>query len=165
MNQCMPRNTNKIKSQPANYSMDYAERNNIKLMIVIRCSAQTRTGMGHLRKPQELNWFLPLIKPLRRTRTLRDPAQTQVWSEQVWWRLRPLSLYGRRLSRTVPAVVLAQLVKIAADCQIFCARLNFHHFLWKSQKSIWLLSVLSLHRKFVHNHNCCPNSAATLLGS
>ncbi len=34
--------------------------------------------------PQELNWFLPLIKPLRRTRTLRDPVQTQVWSEQVW---------------------------------------------------------------------------------
>ncbi len=34
--------------------------------------------------PQELNWFLPLIKPLRRTRSLRDPAQTQVWSEQVW---------------------------------------------------------------------------------
>ncbi len=34
--------------------------------------------------PQELNWFLLLIKPLRRTRSLRDPAQTQVWSEQVW---------------------------------------------------------------------------------
>jgi hypothetical protein len=31
--------------------------------------------------PQELNWFLPLIKPLRRTRTLCDPVQTQVWSE------------------------------------------------------------------------------------
>ncbi len=28
-----------------------------------------------------------------------------------------------------------------------------------------LLSVLSLHRKFVHNHNCCPNSAATLPSS
>ncbi len=34
--------------------------------------------------PQELNWFLPLIKPLRRTRSLPDLAQTQVWSEQVW---------------------------------------------------------------------------------
>ncbi len=48
-----------------------------------RCSAQTRTGIGHLRKPG-----VELIpcrrKPLRRTRTLRDPAQTQVWSEQVW---------------------------------------------------------------------------------
>jgi hypothetical protein len=31
--------------------------------------------------PQELSWFLPLIKPLRRTRTLCDPALTQVWSE------------------------------------------------------------------------------------
>ncbi len=34
--------------------------------------------------PQELNWFLLLIKPLRRTRSLRDPAQTQIWSKQVW---------------------------------------------------------------------------------
>ncbi len=51
---------------------------------------------------------------------------------QVIWGLRPPSLYGQRLSRTVPA----QLVEIAALCQIFCARLNFHHFLWKSQKSI-----------------------------
>ncbi len=25
-----------------------------------------------------------------------------------------------------------------------------------------LLSVLSLHRKFVHNHSCCPNSAVIL---
>ncbi len=31
--------------------------------------------------PQEWNWFLPLIKPLTRTRTLCDPAQTQVLSE------------------------------------------------------------------------------------
>ncbi len=55
---------------------------------------------------------------------------------QVIWRLRLLFFYGRRLSRTVPAVLPARLVKISADCQIFCARLNFHHFLWKIQKSI-----------------------------
>ncbi len=36
---------------------------------------------------------------------------------QVIWRLRPFSFYGRRLSRTVPAVVPARLVKISADCQ------------------------------------------------
>jgi hypothetical protein len=34
--------------------------------------------------PRELNWFLRLIKPLRCTRSLRDPAQTQEGSEQVW---------------------------------------------------------------------------------
>jgi hypothetical protein len=34
--------------------------------------------------PQELNWFLPLIKPLGPMRSLWDLAQTQVWSEQVW---------------------------------------------------------------------------------
>ncbi len=61
---------------------------------------------------------------------------SQVCRPQVIWRLRPLCFYGQRLSRTVPAVAPARLVKISADCQIFCARLNFHHFLWKIQKSI-----------------------------
>ncbi len=42
---------------------------------------RTRPEWGALGNPQELNWFPPLIKPLRRTRTLCDPAQTQVWSE------------------------------------------------------------------------------------
>ncbi len=55
---------------------------------------------------------------------------------QVIWGLRPPSLYGWRLSHTVPAVVPARLVKISALCQNLCARLNFHHFLGKSQKSI-----------------------------
>ncbi len=55
---------------------------------------------------------------------------------QVILRLRPPSLYGRRLSRTVPAVVPAQLVKISAPCQNFCVRLNFHHFQGKIQKTI-----------------------------
>jgi hypothetical protein len=48
------------------------------------CSAQTRTGIGHLRKPPGVELIPCRRKPLRRTRTLRDPAQTQVWSEQVW---------------------------------------------------------------------------------
>ncbi len=43
-----------------------------------------RPEWGTWGNPQELNWFLPLIKPLRRTRSLRDTAQAQVWSEQVW---------------------------------------------------------------------------------
>ncbi len=57
-------------------------------------------------------------------------------SPQVTWRLRPPSLYGRRLSRTVLAVVPARLVKISALCPNICVRLYFHHFLGKSQKSI-----------------------------
>jgi hypothetical protein len=57
-------------------------------------------------------------------------------SPQVTGRLRPPSLYGRHLSRTVPAVVPARLVKISALCQNICVRLYFHHFLGKSQKSI-----------------------------
>ncbi len=57
-------------------------------------------------------------------------------SPQVTWRLRPPSLYGRRLPRTVPAVVPARLDKISALCQNIRSRLYFHHFLGKSQKSI-----------------------------
>ncbi len=57
---------------------------------------------------------------------------SRAFRPQVIWRLRPLCFYGRHLSRTVPA----RLVKISADCQNFCARLNFHHFLGKIQKSI-----------------------------
>ncbi len=48
------------------------------------CSAPTRTGIGHLRKPRGVELIPCHRKPLRRTRTLRHPAQTQVWSEQVW---------------------------------------------------------------------------------
>jgi hypothetical protein len=48
------------------------------------CSAQTRTGIGHLRRPPGVELIPWRRKPLRRTITLRDPAQTQVWSEQVW---------------------------------------------------------------------------------
>jgi hypothetical protein len=47
------------------------------------CSAQTRTGIGHLRKPPGVELIPCHRKPLRHTRTLHDPAQTQVWSEQV----------------------------------------------------------------------------------
>ncbi len=53
------------------------------------------------------------------------------WSEHPG---RPA--YGRRLSRTVPAVVPARLAKISASCPNICGRIYFHHFLGKSQKSI-----------------------------
>ncbi len=48
------------------------------------CLAQTRIGIGHLRKPPGVELIPCRRKLLRRTRTLRDPAQTQVWIEQVW---------------------------------------------------------------------------------
>ncbi len=57
-------------------------------------------------------------------------------SPQVTWALRPPSLYGRRLSRTVPAVVPAWLVKMSAPGPNICGRIYFHHFLGKNQKSI-----------------------------
>ncbi len=49
-----------------------------------KCSAQTRTWIGHLRKPPGVELIPCHRKPLRRTRSLRNLALTQVWSEQVW---------------------------------------------------------------------------------
>jgi hypothetical protein len=46
--------------------------------IYSHCSAQTRPGIGHLRKPPGVELIPCRRKPLRRTRSLRDPAQTQV---------------------------------------------------------------------------------------
>ncbi len=51
----------------------------VTTMLVVRHRPGPEWGAWG--NPQELNWFLPLIKPLRRTRTLCDPTQTQVWSE------------------------------------------------------------------------------------
>ncbi len=55
-------------------------------------------------------------------------------SPQVIWAPRPPSLYGRRLSRTVPVVVPARLAKISASCPNICGRIYFNHFLGKNQK-------------------------------
>ena len=64
----------------------YSKTQNLLVHVEKKATVRHRPGpeWGAWRNPQELNWFLPLIKPLRRTRSLRDPAQTQVWSEQVW---------------------------------------------------------------------------------
>ncbi len=73
---------------------------------------------------------------------------------QVIWRLRPLCFYGRRLSRTVPACCTGTTCQNLCGCQNLCARLGFHHFLWKIKNSIsapkiciWslLLSKFSYH--------------------
>jgi hypothetical protein len=47
---------------------------------------------------------------------------------------RPSSLYGRRLCRTVPAVVPARPAKIFAPCQNIHGREYFHLFPGKNQK-------------------------------
>ncbi len=87
-------------------------------------------------------------------------------SPQVTWALRPPSLYGRRLSRTVPADRLLyrhdlskylRLVQISAGAYIFTISWG------KVKKLSRLISVLPLPRNFVHDHKSCPNLAATLL--
>ena len=56
-------------------------------------------------------------------------------------------------------------------CQNICAlskylRAYIFTISWEKVKNLSrLLSVLSLHRKFVHDHNCCPNSATILTDS
>ncbi len=55
---------------------------------------------------------------------------------QVIWRLRALHFYGRRLSGTVPACCTGTTCQNLCGCQNLCARLGFHHFLWKIQNSI-----------------------------
>ncbi len=86
-------------------------------------------------------------------------------SPQVTRALRPPSLHGRRLSRTVLYRLLyrhnlskyLRLVQISAGAYIFT-------IFWGKVKNLSrLISVLSLPRKFVHDQKSCPNSAATLL--
>ncbi len=84
-------------------------------------------------------------------------------SPQVGSALRPPSLYGRHLCRTVPAVVPARPAKIFAPCQMFAAANISTFFLGKIKNLTQLISVLSLQFKIVHNHKSCPKSAVTLL--
>jgi hypothetical protein len=59
-------------------------------------------------------------------------------------------------------VVPARPVKISAGVQIHAAAQMFTIFCESSKILSRLLSVLSLHRKFVHDHYCCLNSATIL---
>ncbi len=55
-------------------------------------------------------------------------------SPQVGFAPRPPSLYGRRLCRTLPAVVPARPAKIFAPCPYIRDREHFHLFPGKNQK-------------------------------
>ena len=48
------------------------------------CSAQTRTKIGHLRKPPGVEMIPCRRKPLRHTRTLRDRRKCRYEANQVW---------------------------------------------------------------------------------
>jgi hypothetical protein len=167
--------------------------------------------------PRSGIWFLPLIKPLRRMRTLCSPAQTQV-ANQVWMNTTFISQgpqsWGKLAVETIWARQNLQLLTSSksgwrALVQVMLPlvhavlkwlehsgrpaymggvspvlyRLLYRHDLpkylppvqisagtyiftisWGKIKNLSrLVSVLSLHFKFVHNHKSCPNSAATLL--
>jgi hypothetical protein len=105
------------------------------------------------------DFLLVWLKSSRSDPRRYDASQT--CRPQVGAQLRPLCFYERRLSHTVPA----RSVKIHAGVQNLGGRANFHQFLWNLKILSPLLSVLSLHRKFVHDHCCCPNSATILTDS
>ncbi len=88
----------------------------------------------------------------------RRCAASQTCRPQVGSQLKPLCFYGRRLSRTVPA----RHAKIYAGVQISGGCAYFHQFRENSKILSRLISVLSLSRKFVHDHCCCPKSAFIL---
>ncbi len=84
-------------------------------------------------------------KELRRSCTDRPAYMGGV--SPVLYRL----LYWHDLSKHL------RLVQISAGAYIFTIS-------WGKVKNLsWLISVLSLPQKFVHDHKSCPNSAATLL--
>ncbi len=96
---------------------------------------------------------------------LVDSVDSRTCRPQVIWRLRPLCFYGRRLSRTVPACCTGTTCQNFCRCQFSVPAQIFTISCEKSKTLSRLLSVLSLHRKFVHDHCCCPNSATILTGS
>ncbi len=95
-----------------------------------------------------------------------DPRRcvaSQTCRPQVTIQLKPLYFYGRRLSCTVPAWLyrpdlskFTRVSKFLAAAQIFTISCENSKILSR------LLSVLSLPRKFVYDHCCCPNSAIIL---
>ncbi len=76
-------------------------------------------------------------------------------SPQVRRWLRLPCFYGRTLSRTIPA----RYAKIHAASKIQAAAWNFTNSCQITKILTRLLSVLSLSRKFVHDHCCCTESA------
>jgi hypothetical protein len=96
---------------------------------------------------------------------LVDSVASRTCRPQVIWRLRPLCFYGLRLSGTVPACCTGMTCQNFCGCPNLCAAEIFTISCEKSKILSRLLSVLSLYRKFVHDHFCCPNSATILTSS
>ncbi len=95
--------------------------------------------------------------------SLSDGVASPPCSPQVGSALRPPSLYGWRLCRTVPACCTGTTCQNIRALSMFMAANISTFFLGKITNLTRLISVLSLPFKFVHNHKSCPNSAATLL--
>jgi hypothetical protein len=80
-------------------------------------------------EPPTSDFFQVWLKSSRSGGVVSPPCSPQVKSAP-----RPPSLYGRRLSHTVPAVVPARLAKISASCPNIRGRIYFHLFPGKNRK-------------------------------
>ncbi len=116
-----------------------------------RCMRPNSYYLGSAESPTS-DSFSVWLKSSRSGDVASPPCSPQVGSA-----LRTSSLYGQPLFRTVPAVVPARPAKIFAAANIFT------FFLGNIKNLTWLISVLSLQFKFLHDHKSCPNSAVTLM--
>ncbi len=98
------------------------------------------------------------------------PLMSTFSSSLMWWILQvrkellPPCFYGRTLSCTVPAICTGP-PKSTWQPKVWLP-LGIPLLSVKSQQTLtWLTSVLSLSRKNVHNHHCCPISAIILTTS
>ncbi len=89
-----------------------------------------------------------------------DDVASPPCSSQVGSALRPPSLHGRHLCRTVPACCTGTTCQNIRALSNIRGREYFHLFSGKNQKpnSAYKCPITS-----VHDHKSCPNSAATLL--
>jgi hypothetical protein len=85
---------------------------------------------------------------------------------QVETQLKPPCIYGRSLFCTVPAACTGSTCQnIRGSQNYWRSRHTFNNFCENSKILSRLLSVLSLSRKFVYDHYCCPKSAVILTAS
>ncbi len=84
---------------------------------------------------------------------------------QVETQLKPLFFYGRRLPYCTGCLYRPDMPKYMRMSKLLAAAHIFTNSFENSQILSWLLSVLSLSRKFVHDHCCCPKSAIILTAS
>jgi hypothetical protein len=111
-------------------------------------------------EPPTADFLLVWLKSSR-----SDPRRcvaSQTCRPQVLLQLKLLCFYGRRLSRSVGWLYRPDMPKFTRVSKFLAATQIFTISCENSKILSRLLSVLSLSRKFVYDHCCCPDSAIIL---